>query len=334
MNVKAACLSLLSLSLVACSAESQLTESCPAEPVVLYQPAKQAARLPQNDAEIRLLVFQGQRPMIALREMYEVALPQEPTWLSKRQPLELSGAPDPTLLSAEERAWEGQRVKLYKADGSFCEAGVTGLTLFGQLNSYDEELPETAQEAWEKTVHLGGVRLVATLDLAACEGALFARLASLPAPFVATPQEASPAQEAAALSQMKTLALYQKTQAEYLDHRKTEPGAPLFWENYEENKPAVRVFTKGAETFVTVTAVAGIGCGGFGGSLFAVWRVADGLTLLHQSREAIDPSYVLDTNHDQSFEWLEGPYLLQWSNGSFQQSQSVEIASDSEGCGC
>jgi hypothetical protein len=348
MNSKHIFVSVASLALMTCHAKTLLHEEKCEVPVIVYQPQMTApirvaeppkeelAPVPQNEAEISLLVFQEKKPMIAFQNVYErSSLQGSPEWISKKQPLELKGDINPELIPASSKAWEGQHVKLYKADGSFCEASVTKLSLFGQLYSYEEQIPETEQ-AWGSVTAMGGLRLVGELDITSCEGAVFARLASLPTPFIATPKEASKEVTKLALSQLKRLSLYKKAQKEYLEYQKEDPKEykAKSWENFE-SKPEVKIVTKGQETFVLVNAQAGIGCGGFWGGVFVIFRLeGENLTLLYQNDESITPDLVLDVNNDQNFDWLEDQDLLQWRNGTFEQTQSVVIPSDDDSCGC
>jgi hypothetical protein len=363
MNTKtflSACL--LSLSLLSCQTqELPQQESCPVDelPVILpnipplaeAEPVLAPASVPvapapapkatptQEESEIRLVVSPHKKPMIALQEATEKALPKgKSEWVSKKGTLAVRREVELSLLPEATTAWVGQAVKLYKADGSFCQANVTGVALLAQLQVYDDNPDKnSASKMFKLSQERGGVRVVAALDIDSCDGAVFARLSSLPDPNIVVPEDASKELRTLVLPAMRKLSAYKTVQARYLEHQ-TQQG-PLNWgrwENLYDASPEVLTLQTKTRQLVIATAQQENGCGDFYGGLFALWELkADGsLTLLFQGEEAFVPDFALDVNGDQSLEFFQTESWRQLLDGQYKIIDEMDVPFQEDVCSC
>lgn len=179
------------------------------------------------------------------------------------------------------RGWVGQEVVLYGAEAEACRATVAGFDYFvsvyphfGQLQDWSGEMggkkasaSTVARGLWE--LGQGYVRLVARLKPAGeCKGALWARLASKPAPTlyhqVANTESSTRHAEAAT----RKLPFMTKLQRQY-----AQEGGKGFW--LSDAGTSVRHFapkTGATQSIITVSGIDGDGCGAFRGEFWSAWR--------------------------------------------------------------
>ena len=366
MNPKtflAACL----LSLAVLSCQNQVVpqqESCPIDelPVILpnipplanLEPASAPASVPvepapepeptavptQEESEIRLVVAPVKKPMIALQDGGAIALPKgKSEWISKKGSLAIRREVELSLLPEATTAWVGQAVKLYKADGSFCEANVTGLALLAQIHVYNDNSDKgSASKMFKLSQERNGVRVVAELDLDSCDGAVFARLASLPDPMIVAPAEASKELRKQVLPLMRKLSTYKTVQARYKEEFQTQPEPPKSsrWEYLYDASPTVLTLQTKTRQLVIATAKQESGCGGFYGALFALWELkADGsLKLLFQGEDAFIPDFALDVNGDQTLEFFQTESFRQLLDGQYKIIDEIQVPFQEDVCSC
>ena len=354
---------LMSLSMLACHDEAAAPESCLEESMVIQPhipPVAEAASAPasapaavlvepapkaaptQQESELRLVISPAKRPMIALQEVSETRLAKgKSAWVSRSGVLAVRRDVESAMLPEATTAWVGQAVKLYKADGSFCEANVTGLALLGQIQTYNDNPDKgSASKMFTLSQERGGVRLVAELDVEVCEGARFARVASLPDPKIVSPAPADKALRQKALTAMRTLPAYQAVQARYKQYKiEQEPLTSSRWEYAYDEKPKVLTLQTEERALVLATAQQDPSCGGFYGDLFALWEVkSDGsLALLFQGEGSFVPDFALDTNGDQTLEFFQSFPNESWrqlEEGQYKLVDELHVPFQEDVCGC
>lgn len=201
---------------------------------------------------------------------------------------------DAAALPVGVRAVVGQRLRLIEVDGGTCEAVISGLTVesrfFDRTAMFwgDEEMgvrrsEQTPEQGWSD----GQPFLLGTLTPVAgdCRGAIFAQLATAPAPRTFKPVTAARAEVRAAVAAFRALPAWRTEQASFsaevrdLDRAARRElglrggGVPR-WDTAYGEAPRVQAFEgRGGERVVIVRADADAGCGGPFASLSAVFRV-------------------------------------------------------------
>lgn len=190
----------------------------------------------------------------------------------------LTRAVDPKLLPAEVAAWKGRKVTAFSLDGQRCDGVVKGFRLIGKVTPHfsmqqewrDKAESKAAREAWE----LASKVLVGVIE--GCDGAAWARAASLPAPSIVTGREPDDEVRAGALKKFRALPEWKTIQKSYLEQ---PVKGVATWEEYPDGKPAVEVVafdvSMGGKpvTYVSVSAVVSQGCADFAGDLWALWAL-------------------------------------------------------------
>jgi hypothetical protein len=358
--------SLLSLSFLSCHNQEVLSqeESCPveepsvilpnipsllikaepastpaSEPVVAkVEPVIQKPTPTRDESEMRLVVTPNKKPMIALQITTDKNLAKgKAKWISKKDLHAVQREVNTASLPESTLAWVGQDVKLYKRDGSFCEAKVTGLSLLGELYVY-EDSNFSAAETFKRSLERDGVRVVAELDIDSCEGAAFARLASLPEPSIIVPEKASKELRKLVLPQMRALSIYKETQKNYVSHL-SESGEEIKqkrWENYYDATPIIMTVKTQERTIVFASAQQDGGCGDFYGNLFAMWELkSDGtLAFLYQGDDMLSPDFAFDVDGDNTLEFFQGESWQQLQNGKLQVMDLIDVPFEEDVCGC
>jgi hypothetical protein len=209
----------------------------------------------------------------------------------------------------EARGWLGEKVRLYTRDGSTCEAKVTGLELaslavahFSKRQEWSEQRKaDAAKDAWE----LGEKTVLATLD-AACEDALWARPAKLPAPAVVAGEDARAPTRASALKAFRALPAYQKIQQSWIEEEKKRDKK--YWDQLDDASVKVFDATIGGKpaTLVSVTAQHFDGCADWQGALWALYRLEAGkLKLINDPGDStLTPLYAVDLDGDGTVELI------------------------------
>jgi hypothetical protein len=187
-------------------------------------------------------------------------------------------AVDSKRLPPEIMAWKGRAVTAFNLDGDRCDAKVTGFQLIGKVTPHFGTVEEwrnqsparVAADAWQ----LADKVLVGVLE--GCDGAAWARAASLPAPKVVTGHEPDPELRAAALEKFRALPEWKQIQQAYL----VEPAKGVArWEDYPDGKSSTEVAAFDvtvhgtSATYVSVSSAVYTGCAEFAGDLWALYRV-------------------------------------------------------------
>lgn len=220
-------------------------------------------------------------------------------------------------LSATHKAWRGRKLTTWDKRGTTCATTVVDLQMvsrayvhFGQLEEWKSQKPDQiAPQAWE----IGSKLLVGVLA-PACKGTTFARDAALPLPKIVVPTAPSAAQQKRVLAALHALPRYAELQRNWQEEKRG--GA---WEEKAEGALVeTKVFTYGERTWLSVTATAGEGCGGWSGDLFAVYEEQKDGTLQLRNRVGsgvtVTPLQAVDIDGDGQPELLfEGAW---WELGT------------------
>jgi hypothetical protein len=234
-------------------------------------------------------------------------------------------AVDAEQLPAELATIAGRELLLHARRGESCLATLGELELVRRTDPYERSLagelegvlePDDLDPGWESPASravLGG--RIHTLD-PACDGAVWATLAGLPAPVVFASVEHAQVDDAeqlagAALAALRALPEYAEIDqiySEVLDETSTRAEP---WEQHAGASPSFAFWRVGERTLVGVDANVGGGCGDFGASLWALFELRDGALLLRaRDREAPFPSDVFDLEGDGRLELASGERLL------------------------
>jgi hypothetical protein len=257
-------------------------------------------------------------------------------------------------IPAEYSSWVGQSLRLFDTEKPLCEAKVESLALVGRVPSeiFSEEisqfkdspgdLSKLTQNAWKATEDGQGLQyLTAVLTFTPnCEGALFARLASLPNPAqtLAAPTTGTLSKEA--IRKFRDLPEYKAVQRSYRAQLgifgNSSPTRP--WDSLDGTRPEVSVFQVGSTPLVWVSAAtAYYGCDGALFSLDAAFTLQsnDEHPLLTfsagtPSSELISPLAALDVDLDGTQELLTKEGLWRLQGGKFQEWVSLGAPSFAE----
>ncbi|MCB9735493.1 MAG: hypothetical protein H6745_23130 [Deltaproteobacteria bacterium] len=195
------------------------------------------------------------------------------------------------------RAAVGARLRLLAVDGRTCEAVVSAIRVESRFTDRtalywgdeDDEMgtrreDQTPEQLWDD----GQPFLLGSLTPVAgdCSGAIFAQLASSPAPRTYAPvAKPAAAEKRAAIAAFRKLPAWKAEQASFvaevreLDAAAREwvglaPGVTPRFDTAYEGSPEVRFYVgRGGERFATVHARGQAGCGDPSGSLGVVFRV-------------------------------------------------------------
>lgn len=211
-------------------------------------------------------------------------------------------------LDLGKQTWKGRKVTVWGKSGKPCTTTVTGFQVvsrayvhFGQLEEWKDKSPaEIAPLAWE----LGSKQLMGVLA-PGCKDIGYARDASLPAPTIVVASKPTEAQRALAMAALHKLPRYVELQKNFpTDAGKTVGG----WERNAEGAVVdVGVFVYGTRTWISVTATAGEGCGGWSGDVWGLFEVVgDKLVLRNKpgSGPTVTPTHAVDTDGDGAPEFL------------------------------
>ncbi|RMH40139.1 MAG: hypothetical protein D6689_14610 [Deltaproteobacteria bacterium] len=235
-----------------------------------------------------------------------------PPVLVSRAPARALSAARLDALPAPLRAWRGKAVALFRPAGAPCTGHVDGLYVLSGF-----EPPAEAENAWSTMedaavaadiVRTAPVHWLVARAPEACAGALWARAddKNLIPRAVRLPEGDRPDVEAAATEHFRKLAGYRARQRAYRRAGRRHP-----WDA-AAGGPLVVVFDdpKVGRTFAAVTVRPGRECGGWTGSLWALFQLVDGgrrprLVALTDPREpgpAFVPQTLADVDRDGDFE--------------------------------
>lgn len=261
---------------------------------------------------------------------------------------------DAAKLPPELKAWEGRAVELFGPSGVVCEGKVSGFSAIGRVTphfgtraqwtgtgDHQGEPPmkedAIAAEAWSLSKGSGkesGRTLTLVVSTAApetCRTALWGRATKGPKPALVASEAADAATRALVRAELAKTKEYLAAQKEY-DGMK-EPKDPKRWDDFDA-KVDTRIFKTDKETFVTISIHAGNGCGSFGATMSAAFKMSGGALspVKPPSGEAFEPTSAGDVDGDGAtdFVWAEG--LARAKGGAYGEVYRLEIPFLD--CGC
>jgi len=233
-------------------------------------------------------------------------------------PVVAERAVDVAKLPAELARWRGRRVRLATADGSRCDARVSGFRLlsrsiphFGTRQEWNEmKDAQVAQQAWD----LGAKVLVAALDKP-CEQAFWGQPDAHAAPPIDAGEPADAALTARAVAQLRKSDAWKQIQKSYLESEPRPAGGKL-WDQADAASVAVQRFRArigGKEIkLVSVTAWVVAGCGEFNADLWGLFEERSGKLIPRNTpgQTSAKPVAAVDSDGDGNSELLyePGPY--------------------------
>jgi hypothetical protein len=299
-----------------------------------------------------VLAFHRDGPVV--QAGFTGALPGEPRLLPRggSDSFDVTLAVAPAALSETTRAWLGKSITVYAKDGATCQGSVVRFDVrvkaephFGMRQAWAGEdgakkaTPrEIAEQIW-KIARDEERFAVAVLDRE-CHGvwAMTDAVSFIPATAPAAPLRA------AALSAFKALPAYRELQARFA---RESANAKQAWESVDGQLNVVELRSAPETALLVVSARGGVGCGGFGGNLSAIWKVtgADAratFTPRGVFKDSIDLLKVhgaVDHNADGSLELLAGPdvfadeiSVLRLGAGGYERK--ALFSTSSWDCGC
>lgn len=230
---------------------------------------------------------------------------------SDDNPVAVRRAVDVGRLPADVRRAIGGKVKVYGPDG-VCETTIGSPSLLGRAHLHfstakawreaDATDAFKAADAFQQTQ--SGTALVAGLD-GRCRG-WFARSAALPDPPVEPARWADPIPRAQALRAFRKLGAWKDVQKSFESDGGGKKGAP--WDETDGKPSIFELFATVAGKpvkLVSVTAEAGVGCGGFGGSLWVLFEVDGGKYTRRDGGDGVAyPAAAVDVDGDGTSEIL------------------------------
>jgi hypothetical protein len=229
----------------------------------------------------------------------------------------------PAAVREATRAWLGKSVTVYALDGAACQGVVTRFEArvkaephFGMRQAWDGEggLPKStptqiAEEIWG-TARYDERFVVGVLDQP-CHGVWAVSKASS---FIKASAPSQPLR-AQALTAFEALPAYRQLQARFAQES-SHSEQP--WQSVDGALRVVEVRAQPDSALLVVAARGGVGCGGFGGNLSAIWRVSGAgsdpkLTLRGVFKDSTDMLQVngaIDQNADGTLELLAGPAVF------------------------
>lgn len=220
-------------------------------------------------------------------------------------------------------AWVGRAVTLYGPEGAVCAGKVAELALMGRViphfgavqawQGFEGEPAMSPERIAEEAFGMaeGGYLVVGRIDQTAdaCKGAHWARAADAPEPRTLAPvKDIAPALKKRAWKQLRALKGY-KAVARQFQEEASDRSPGMRWEQYQSVTSLDAWGADGAPQVLVARAVAGGGCGGFTGSLWAAFQVGPKgrLTLLTHDVEPGEPKpirSVVDLDGDGAWELL------------------------------
>lgn len=235
------------------------------------------------------------------------------------------------------------KYELFGAAGKVCEvsAGPRGLVArarfhFGQVQTWDgtfDGLDPNKDKVDDKTVAAdvmalasGGVHEVDRVDAAACAGATWAREAGAAPATVFGQVDATPfagkAREA-----LRKLPMWGQIQKDFQADDTIEVKTAN-WDEWESGVATSAWSAGGGAHFVAISVVSGTGCGTFGASAWATWRVeGDRWTLMtdgDRASDAMTPTSAFDADGDGRPEFTDGDELIQPVGATWKKTRSVK----------
>jgi len=294
------------------------------------------------------------RDGVVLGSGFSQALPGTPRLLARAasDSYDLALPVEPSVVSKEARAWLGRSVTVYAKGGAECQGVVTRFEVrvsaephFGMRQAWagEGDVPKAppaqiAQEIWG--IARDDERFVVGVLDHDCHGVWAVAHASTFTPALAP----SAALRAQALSAFRALPAYRELQARFAQDT-SSPGQA--WESVDGVLNVVEVRSSPESSWLVVAARGGVGCGGFGGNLSAIWKVSGfGATPKLTSRgvfkDSVDLLQVhgaLDQNADGTPELLAGPdvfadeiSVLRLGGSGYERS--VLFKTSNWDCGC
>ncbi|MBX3234112.1 MAG: hypothetical protein KIT84_06365 [Labilithrix sp.] len=257
---------------------------------------------------------------------------------------------DPAKLPPEIRSWAGREVELFGPKGAACAGKVSGFLALGRVTPHfgtrarwtgtgdfqgepPMAEPAVAAEAWSLAGKSGRVLtlVVSTPANEACRPALWGRATTGTKPVLVGSERADVATLALMRGELAKTKEYAAAQKDY-DAMK-EAKDPKRWEDFDSRIDA-RVFKTDKETLGTISIRAGNGCGSFGATLSAAFKI-DGATLTPfrpPFGDTLEPASAGDVDGDGAADlvWAEG--LLRGPAGATSEVHRLEIPFLD--CGC
>lgn len=193
---------------------------------------------------------------------------------------------------------------------------------------------DVALEAWGLSEGAGGPSgqggrvLVADLQATAgdCKGALWGRAVGGAGAAVFEAKAADEKTKTRALSAFRRLPAYAAMQKEYASQKGLQD--PARWEDFESGKPEVRAIAlPNGSALVTVSISAGTGCGSFGGTLSAAWRLANGVLTPVKDADgrALVPASAADVDGDGGMDFLFKQAVLRSYGGKYDRWEELIV---------
>ncbi len=231
---------------------------------------------------------------------------------------------------------------LFGANGQVCEVTPTARGIFadiihhfGQLQVWDGTHEEGAERLSDDKVavslleHGDGAWDVWQVDPEACKGALWARVKADDTPAAAVLGAVDPAPFAEkAAEAFRGLSLFKVVQREFEADDTLEVADGTSWDTWDATV-STRAFA-GADgvSYIARAVSAGTGCGTFGASAWALWRVkGDTWTLLSDGEtpgDAFTPEAAADLDGDGQPEFTDGATLVQPVGTVWRPTRSVK----------
>ena len=264
--------------------------------------------------------------------------------LADVDPFPTRKAVDAAKLPAALAAWAGKKVRLYGPAGPVCEATIGSLALIGRVFPHSGEVArwhgtaddgarplskrQIASSAWHLAAGAPPNGIVLAADVSYpqgdCQTALWAQLASEPEREVAAAEAAPPELAQRLLASLRKLPEYKQIQA--------TSETPELWDLRGKTETLVMSHPSGKQ-LAFISTNTGEGCGGFQGSLSAVYELNGDKHMLAGKPMAAPlqlPSGLIDAG-DGMLEILFSERLLRGATGYDQIDALVIPFLD---CGC
>ena len=229
----------------------------------------------------------------------------------------------PAVLSESTRAWLGRSITAYAKDGATCQGTVTRFEVrveaephFGMAQAWAGEdgaakatSAQIAREIWN--IAREDERFVVAVLDHECRGIWAVTHA---ASFTPATAPTAPLR-AAALNAFKALPAYRELQARF---GRESANSKQAWETVDGELNVVELRSTPESALLVVGARGGVGCGGFGGNLSAIWKVsgADARAtfalrgVFKDSSDLLKVHGAVDQNADGTLELLAGPEVF------------------------
>lgn len=226
--------------------------------------------------------------------------------------------------------WIGQTVELYGGDGA-CTAEVVDLhllswfdtnfhyrgTWFGEVkfDAFKNGPPTALLKAALAQAPDEDRFLAAALkvnDTKACDGARWARTGDTQPPKVEALSTVKPQLRAAALARFRAHDGHRAVQQRYRAEADMAESQPATWDAFDGNKPVVKVFESGKQTYIYVGASVG-GCGDFQGDFWVIYA-------------RVGSKWVTVADADQVGEFIMPQIMIEGDTGPLFADHTVLIA--------